>query len=94
MKYRIGTRGSRLALAQTELVKRRLEQSYPEHEFEIQVIQTKGDRIQNVPLDQIGDKGVFVKEIEEKLLLGDIHIGVHSMKDMPSDPAEIGRAHV
>ncbi len=88
MKYRIGTRGSRLALAQTELVKRRLEQSYPEHEFEIQIIQTKGDQIQNVPLDQIGDKGVFVKEIEEKLLSGDIHIGVHSMKDMPSDPAE------
>lgn len=88
MKYRIGTRGSRLALAQTELVKRRLEQSYPEHEFEIQVIQTKGDRIQNVPLNQIGDRGVFVKEIEEKLLSGDIHIGVHSMKDMPSDPAE------
>lgn len=88
MKYRIGTRGSRLALAQTELVKHRLEQSYPEHEFEIQIIQTKGDQIQNVPLDQIGDKGVFVKEIEKKLLSGDIHIGVHSMKDMPSDPAE------
>lgn len=88
MKYRIGTRGSQLALAQTEQVRRRLEQSYPEHEFEIRVIQTKGDRIQNKPLDQIGGKGVFVREIEEKLLSGEIHIGVHSMKDMPSEPAE------
>lgn len=88
LKYRIGTRGSKLALAQTELVKRRLEQNYPEHEFEIQIIQTKGDQIQNMPLDQIGDKGVFVKEIEEKLLSGEVHIGVHSMKDMPSEPAD------
>jgi porphobilinogen deaminase len=88
LKYRIGTRGSKLALAQTELVKCRLEQNYPEHEFEIQIIQTKGDRIQNMPLDQIGDKGVFVREIEEKLLSGEVHIGVHSMKDMPSEPAD------
>ncbi len=88
LKYRIGTRGSKLALAQTELVKCRLEQNYPEHEFEIQIIQTKGDRIQNMPLDQIGDKGVFVREIEEKLLSGEVDIGVHSMKDMPSEPAD------
>ena len=75
LKYRIGTRGSKLALAQTELVKRRLEQNYPEHEFEIQIIQTKGDRIQNMPLDQIGDKGVFVREIEENFFRGRLILG-------------------
>ena len=88
MKYIIGTRGSKLAMAQTGLVRDRLEKTYPEHEFEIQIIQTKGDRIQNKPLDQIGDKGLFVREIEEKILSGEIHIGVHSMKDMPARPAE------
>lgn len=88
MKYIIGTRGSKLAMAQTGLVRDRLEKTYPEHEFEIQIIQTKGDRIPNKPLDQIGDKGLFVREIEEKILSGEVHIGVHSMKDMPAQPAE------
>lgn len=88
MKYIIGSRGSRLALAQTESVKEVLEQAYPEHEFLVRIIRTKGDRIQDRPLRQIGDKGLFVREIEEQLLEGGIDIAVHSMKDMPAYPAK------
>lgn len=88
MKYIIGSRGSRLALIQTKYVQERLAKAYPEHTFEIQIIKTKGDKIQNKPLDKIGGKGLFVKEIEEKIISGEIHMGVHSMKDMPSTPAK------
>ncbi|MDY5576937.1 MAG: hydroxymethylbilane synthase [Lachnospiraceae bacterium] len=88
MKIRIGTRGSKLALIQTEYVKNRLEKKFPEHEYEIVVIKTKGDRIQDKPLNQIGDKGLFVAEIEKKILEDEIQLGVHSMKDMPSAPAK------
>lgn len=88
MEYIIGTRGSRLALAQADYVKCRLQEAYPEHVFEIRVIRTKGDVILDKPLYELGDKGVFVREIEEALLGGKVDIGVHSMKDMPSYPAE------
>ena len=88
MKYIIGSRGSRLALIQTKYVQEKLAKAYPEHTFEIQIIKTKGDKIQNKPLDKIGGKGLFVKEIEEKIISGEIHMGVHSMKDMPSTPAK------
>ena len=87
MTYRIGTRGSSLALAQADWVCKRLKAAYPKEEFELKVIKTKGDIVLDKPLHEIGDKGIFVKEIEEKLLCGEIQIGVHSMK-------EIGRAHV
>ena len=66
----------------------KLAKAYPEHTFEIQIIKTKGDKIQNKPLDKIGGKGLFVKEIEEKDHFWEIHMGVHSMKDMPSTPAK------
>lgn len=88
MKYIIGTRGSKLALKQAEYVKYRLEEVYTQDEFEIQIVRTKGDLIQDKPLDQIGDKGLFVSAIEEKILSGEIHLGVHSMKDMPAIPAK------
>lgn len=84
MKIILGSRGSQLALKQTELVIESLQEAYPEHEYEIKVIHTKGDKILDRPLEKIGDKGLFVKEIEEQLLNGDIDIAVHSMKDMPS----------
>lgn len=87
MKYIIGTRGSRLAVVQAEYVKERLEEAYPGQEFELRVIKTKGDRIQDRPLDQIGGKGLFVTEIEALILAGEVHIGVHSMKDMPAQPS-------
>lgn len=84
MKIRIGSRGSKLALVQTNYVMERLKQAYPEHEYEIVVIQTKGDKILDRPLNQIGDKGLFVKEIEQQMLDGNIQMAVHSMKDMPA----------
>ena len=84
MNIRIGTRGSKLAMAQAREVCDRLREAFPEHEYEIVVISTKGDQIQNVALKQIGEKGIFVKEIERELLNGTIHLGVHSMKDMPA----------
>lgn len=88
MKYMIGTRGSKLALAQAEYVRGRLAEVYREDSFEIRVIKTKGDQVLDKPLHEIGDKGLFVKEIEEKLLDGEVDIAVHSMKDMPSLPAD------
>lgn len=88
MKYVIGTRGSRLALAQAKDVQRRLKKAYPADEFEIQAISTKGDAVKDKPLREIGGAGVFVNEIEKKLLAGEIQIGVHSMKDMPAYPME------
>lgn len=86
MKIKIGTRGSKLALAQAEQVKEKLEEAYPELSCEICVIRTTGDKIQDKPLNEIGGKGLFVQEIEDKLLAGEIQIAVHSMKDMP-EPA-------
>lgn len=88
MKIIIGTRGSKLALIQTHYVEGILKKAYPKIETEIKVIKTKGDRIQDKPLHEIQDKGLFVTEIEEQILRGEIHLGVHSMKDMPSKPAE------
>ncbi|MEG1847197.1 MAG: hydroxymethylbilane synthase [Lachnospiraceae bacterium] len=85
MNIRIGTRGSTLALWQSEYVMHEMQKRYPEHTYETVIIKTKGDRIQTVALDKIGDKGLFVKEIEEQLLTGSIDIAVHSMKDMPSN---------
>lgn len=83
MKYIIGTRGSRLAVAQAESVRATLAQAYPEDVFELRIIKTTGDINLDKPLHEIGGKGVFVTEIEAKLLSYEIDIGVHSMKDMP-----------
>ena len=88
MRYVIGTRGSKLALAQAEYVCSRLAEVYREDSFEIRVVKTKGDLVLDKPLHEIGDKGLFVKEIEEKLFDGEVDIAVHSMKDMPSFPAD------
>ena len=83
---RIGTRGSPLALAQAYETRDRLMSAHGlvESAFEIDVIQTSGDRVQDRALSEIGGKGLFTKEIEEKLADGRIHIAVHSMKDMPT----------
>ena len=85
MRFVIGTRGSKLALAQAEYVQQKLQERYPEDEFELRIIKTKGDKIQNKSLAAIGDKGLFVKEIERELLDGEIQLAVHSMKDMPGE---------
>ena len=84
MKIVVGTRGSKLALAQTNWVIDKLKEKYPKVNFEIKIIKTKGDLIQNVSLDKIGDKGLFVKEIEQQLIDNKIDMAVHSMKDMPA----------
>lgn len=83
MIYKIGTRGSRLALAQAESVQKRLAERFLEHTFELVIVKTTGDKISNVPMREVGTKGIFIKELEEKLLEGSIDMAVHSMKDMP-----------
>jgi len=87
-KYKIGTRGSKLALTQTNFVAEKLKKVMPEADFEICVIKTGGDIMQDVSLLTIGGQGVFVKEIEEALLAGRIDLAVHSMKDVPGDIPE------
>lgn len=88
MKIRVGTRGSNLALIQTNWAIDRLKEKFPEVEFEVKIIKTKGDKILHLSLDKIGDKGLFVKEIESQLLEGEIDLAVHSMKDMPAEVVE------
>ena len=87
-KYKIGTRGSKLALAQTNFVVEKLKKTMQDADFEICVIKTSGDIMQDVSLLTIGGQGVFVKEIEEALLAGKIDLAVHSMKDVPGDIPE------
>jgi hydroxymethylbilane synthase len=81
---RIGTRGSALAIQQTQIAVDALHAAWPDLRVDIVQIRTTGDRIQDVPLAKIGDKGLFVKEIEEALLDGRIDWAVHSVKDLPS----------
>lgn len=83
-KITIGTRGSALALWQTEFVASEIKASDPCVEVEIKKIKTTGDKILDVPLAKVGGKGLFVKEIEESLLRGDVDLAVHSMKDVPT----------
>jgi hydroxymethylbilane synthase len=83
-EIRIGTRASALALWQAEWVKAELEKKYPGMTVSLTKIKTTGDKILDVPLAQVGGKGLFVKEIEEAMLEGDIDIAVHSMKDVPT----------
>jgi hydroxymethylbilane synthase len=85
---RLGTRGSPLAWQQAQWVRDRLEQRHPELKVELVIIKTKGDKILDVPLAQVGGKGLFVKEIEEALLTKRVDLAVHSMKDMPGDLPE------
>lgn len=83
-KIIIGTRGSNLALYQANKVKAELEEKHDSYEFEIKIIKTKGDKILDVALSKIGDKGLFTKEIEQELLDGTIDLAVHSLKDLPT----------
>lgn len=87
-KIRIGTRGSKLALRQAALVQAALLEADGGLETEIRVIRTKGDQIQDKPLSEIGDKGVFASELEQALQEGEIDLAVHSAKDLPMALAE------
>jgi hydroxymethylbilane synthase len=86
MKTKIGTRGSVLALAQAQQVLTGLQAAHEasRQEFEVCVIKTSGDRIQDRPLAEAGGKGLFTKEIEAALLAREIDLAVHSMKDVPT----------
>jgi hydroxymethylbilane synthase len=84
-KIIIGTRGSKLALWQAEWIKSELQKLNPDLDIELKKIKTTGDKILDVPLAKVGGKGLFVKEIEEALLRGEVDIAVHSMKDVPTD---------
>src|SRR3972149_3721313 len=84
-KIHIGTRGSKLALWQAEWVKAEIQMIDPGIDVRLIKIKTTGDMILDVPLAQVGGKGLFVKEIEEAILRHDVDIAVHSMKDAPTD---------
>ncbi|MCX8109873.1 MAG: hydroxymethylbilane synthase, partial [Syntrophorhabdaceae bacterium] len=87
-KWIIGTRGSSLALKQTGIVVERLKAIYPHIDIEVKTIKTMGDTIWDKPLHLIGGKGLFVKEIEDALVKGQIDMAVHSVKDMPTELAD------
>jgi len=80
----IGTRDSQLAMWQAEWVQSQLTRLYPQLKFELVPMKTKGDKILDVPLSKIGDKGLFTKELENGLLSGELDMAVHSLKDMPT----------
>lgn len=81
---KIGTRGSQLALYQANLTKKYLLDKFPATSVEIVIIKTKGDKILDVALSKIGDKGLFTKELETALLENEVDIAVHSLKDLPT----------
>lgn len=81
---RIGSRGSKLALWQSYHVRERLMAEHPGLEIEIEIIHTTGDKILDVPLAKIGDKGLFTKELDRALLDNRVDLAVHSLKDVPT----------
>src|SRR3990172_4747284 len=84
-KIIIGTRGSKLAIAQTETAAALIKEANPDIEVSISRISTAGDRDHRTPLYQASTVGVFIKELEEALLDNRIDLAVHSLKDMPSE---------
>ncbi len=85
---KVGTRASKLALLQTELVKERFQQHNKKTPVEVVQINTGGDKNRSVPISRIGGTGVFVKELEEALLNRSVDFVVHSLKDMPTENPE------
>ena len=81
---RIGSRKSQLALVQTHWVQAELSRAFPDITFEVSTMETQGDKILDVALSKIGDKGLFTQELEDDMLSGDIDFAVHSLKDLPT----------
>lgn len=81
---RIGSRKSQLALVQTYWVQEQLQKAFPDRVFEVHTMSTQGDKILDVALAKIGDKGLFTKELEVGMINGDIDFAVHSLKDLPT----------
>ena len=84
-KLRIASRRSQLAMVQTNWVKKELEQAHPELAISVEAMATQGDKILDVALAKIGDKGLFTKELEAQMLVGHAEIAVHSLKDLPTN---------
>lgn len=84
----IGTRKSQLALVQTYWVKKELETHFPKIDFEVEKMSTQGDKVLDVALSKIGDKGLFTKELEDGMLNKEIDFAVHSLKDLPTNLPE------
>ena len=84
-KLRIATRRSKLAMVQTLWVKEQLEKNIPKLEVTVEAMATQGDKILDVALAKIGDKGLFTKELEAQMLLDKADIAVHSLKDLPTN---------
>ena len=82
---RIGSRASRLAVLQSELVMEQIRRILPDAELELVTMKTTGDKILNRTLDQIGGKGLFLKELDAALLAGAVDLCVHSLKDVPAE---------
>ena len=80
----LGTRASKLALAQSEIVRAALLGMFPDLDIRLEPITTRGDTVQDRPLSEIGGNGVFVRQIEAALIAGRIDLAVHSAKDLPS----------
>jgi len=83
-KLTIATRGSKLALWQSNHIKSVIETQFRDVEVELKIIITSGDKILDVSLAKIGGKGLFLKEIEESMLRGEAQMAVHSLKDVPT----------
>jgi hydroxymethylbilane synthase len=92
--FKIGTRGSELALAQAGIVKQDLEKAFSDCLFELVTVRTKGDD-NLAPFDQVGTKGIFTRAIDRQLIDGKVDFAVHSLKDLPSElPREVSLACV
>ena len=87
MRLVVATRGSRLSLLQTEELLSRVRAVEPDVQFEIKIVKTTGDLVQDKPLYKIGVKGIFEKEVNMAVLRGEAHFAVHSLKDLPSELA-------
>jgi hydroxymethylbilane synthase len=85
---RIGSRDSQLALVQSHWVRGELQKIYPDYEFPLTELKTQGDKILDVALAKIGDKGLFTKELEVSMLEGTTDFAVHSLKDLPTELPE------
>jgi hydroxymethylbilane synthase len=84
----LGTRGSRLALAQSNMVVKSMTEKFPDEMVELKIVSTVGDRVHDQPLASLGGFGAFVKELDNKILSGEIDVAVNSLKDMPVVPTE------
>ncbi|EAZ90485.1 hydroxymethylbilane synthase [Crocosphaera chwakensis] len=82
---RIGSRKSQLALVQTYWIQEQLQKHYPDRQFDVETMSTQGDKILDVALAKIGDKGLFTKELETAMLQNQVDFAVHSLKDLPTN---------